>query len=101
MKLIFKIQYKFLMQLCAAAVLVQKPQFLRGYVPMIPYQFSAGAFSAYTERFPFTKKFQIFRLGCKWKIPGINWKFEKVVLFTRLKLFVGNFLMEVHVPFFF
>lgn len=66
MKLIFKIQHKFLKQLCAAAVLVQKPQLLRGYVPMTPYQFSTGAFSAYTGRFPFSKKFRIFRLGCKW-----------------------------------
>ena len=50
------------------------------------------------RRFPFTKKFRKFRLGCilngtyfwafHWKIPGNNWKIEKVeVLFSRWKLF--------------
>ena len=55
--------------------------------------------NALTERFPFTKKFRKFRLGCKWntffgsfhwRISGINGTSEKVVLFSRLKLSDGN-----------
>ena len=44
-------------------------------------------------RFPFTKKFRKFRLGCKWnhlKISGKNGILEKVVPFSRWKLPNGN-----------